>query len=41
MFTTDPVMGEVTTLETAPEVESTQSLWCGLVMALFAAVFMY
>jgi len=41
MFATEPVMGEVTTLETAPEVISAQSVWCGVIMALFAAVFMY
>jgi hypothetical protein len=41
MFTSDLVSGEVTTLETPPEIVSAQSVWCGVIMALFAAVFMY
>jgi len=41
MFASAMVTGEVTTTETPAVEVSAQSVWCGVIMALFAAVFMY
>jgi hypothetical protein len=40
-FTTEVTVGVVQTLVTPVEPVSAQSVWCGVIMALFAAVFMY
>lgn len=41
MFKSAEVEGEVTTTETPPITIGTNALWCGVLLALFAAVFMY
>jgi len=40
-FSSAAVEGEVTTLTTPAEEVSASSVWCGVLLALFAAVFMY
>jgi len=40
-FESAVVLGEVTTTETPPVIDGTNALWCGVLLALFAAVFMY
>jgi len=41
MHVSTAVVGEVTTDETVPVIDGTNALWCGVLLALFAAVFMY